>query len=244
MGINKVVYGNTTLMDITDTTAAAEDVKAGKYFYNASGVRTAGSAVEGVVDVEVDGTSVVNANKIAVIDLSGKANASHTHTTIDITNFPTLATVATSGNYNDLSNTPTIPTKTSDLVNDSDFMNGMFIASYGHTTYAEILAAYQSKHIVYCRAASGTNPAASNQLRMAFLAYVNDMTTPTTFEFQYYRSLNTHSNTNQGDEVHIYTLTKTGGWTYVVRNTYTRIVVGTGLTSTWSNGVLTISLDS
>ena len=67
MGINKVVYGNTTLMDITDTTAAAEDVKAGKYFYNASGVRTAGSAVEGVVDVEVDGTSVVDANKIAVI---------------------------------------------------------------------------------------------------------------------------------------------------------------------------------
>ena len=37
------------------------------------------------------------------------AAISHTHTTSDITNFPTLATVATSGNYNDLSNKPTIP---------------------------------------------------------------------------------------------------------------------------------------
>ncbi len=32
-----------------------------------------------------------------------------------------LATVATSGSYNDLTNTPTIPTKTSELTNDSNF---------------------------------------------------------------------------------------------------------------------------
>ena len=35
--------------------------------------------------------------------------SSHTHTKSDITDFPTLATVATSGSYNDLSNKPTIP---------------------------------------------------------------------------------------------------------------------------------------
>lgn len=34
---------------------------------------------------------------------------SHTHTKSEITDFPTLATVATSGSYNDLSNKPTIP---------------------------------------------------------------------------------------------------------------------------------------
>lgn len=33
----------------------------------------------------------------------------HTHTKLDITDFPTLATVATSGSYNDLSNKPDIP---------------------------------------------------------------------------------------------------------------------------------------
>ena len=35
---------------------------------------------------------------------------SHTHTKSEITDFPTLATVATSGSYNDLSDKPTIPT--------------------------------------------------------------------------------------------------------------------------------------
>lgn len=39
-----------------------------------------------------------------------------------IANKPTLAAVATSGNYNDLSNKPTIPTATSDLTNDSGFL--------------------------------------------------------------------------------------------------------------------------
>ena len=41
---------------------------------------------------------------------SDYAQVSHTHTKSDITDFPTLATVATSGSYNDLSNKPTIPT--------------------------------------------------------------------------------------------------------------------------------------
>ena len=38
------------------------------------------------------------------------AKSSHTHTKANITDFPSLATVATSGSYNDLSNKPTIPT--------------------------------------------------------------------------------------------------------------------------------------
>ena len=41
---------------------------------------------------------------------SGYASSSHTHTKSQITDFPTLATVATSGSYNDLTNKPTIPT--------------------------------------------------------------------------------------------------------------------------------------
>lgn len=46
-------------------------------------------------------------------DIEGKPKtftpSSHTHTKSNITDFPTLATVATSGSYNDLSNKPTIP---------------------------------------------------------------------------------------------------------------------------------------
>lgn len=40
---------------------------------------------------------------------SGAARGSHSHIKSEITDFPTLATVATSGSYNDLSNKPTIP---------------------------------------------------------------------------------------------------------------------------------------
>lgn len=45
-----------------------------------------------------------------------------------------LATVATSGNYNDLSNKPAIPTKTSDLTNDSGFITDADVPTIDDTT--------------------------------------------------------------------------------------------------------------
>lgn len=47
MAINRVDYGSTTLIDISDTTAQAADVAAGKYFYTSAGVKTQGSASGG-----------------------------------------------------------------------------------------------------------------------------------------------------------------------------------------------------
>ena len=52
--------------------------------------------------------------------LLGYSQTGHTHSASDITSG--LSTVATSGSYNDLSNKPTIPSKTSDLTNDSGFI--------------------------------------------------------------------------------------------------------------------------
>ena len=104
----------------------------------------------------------------------------------------------------------------------------MYIASYGTSTYAEILAAYQANKVIYCRASSNqTNPATGTKTRMAFLAYVNDETTPTSFEFQYYRSIQNHEDgdgKNQGDEVYVYTITSTKPWNFTVRKTYTKII--------------------
>ena len=138
-------------------------------------------------------------------------------------------------------NTP-IPSKTSDLENDSGFITGMYIASYGHSTYADVLAAYKANKVVYCRASSSNPPSSGSQNRMAFLAYVNDPTTPTEFEFQYYRSVATHSDSQQGDQVFVYKLNSSTGWSVTTREAYTKIAVGTGLTKSYSNGVLTISL--
>ena len=41
--VNKVVYGNQTLIDITDTTADDESVADGEVFYKASGARSTGT---------------------------------------------------------------------------------------------------------------------------------------------------------------------------------------------------------
>lgn len=256
--VNKVVYGNDTLIDISDTTATSGDVLNGKYFYTASGAKTQGNATIPVTDVTVNGTSVVS-NGIAAIDLTGKSDTGHTHTTIDITDFPTLATVATSGDYTDLLNTPTVFTGTDGtaagttglvpapattdatkyLMADGTWgfaMTGMVIARYGVSTYNEVLDAYQKGWIIYTRASSNSNPASGNQLRMAFLAYVNDMTTPTEFEFQYYRSLNSHDEANQSDQIYVYKLNKTKGWSVTIRQATTKVIASTGLAYTFVTG--------
>ena len=143
--------------------------------------------------------------------------------------------------YNDLTNKPT---NVSEFANDAGYMTGMTILAYGKSTWADFLAAYTAKHVVYCRASSSSNPASGSQTRLAFMAYVNNETNPTNVEFQYYRSVSSHSATQQGDQVYVYKLDKTAGWTVTVRECYTRIVAGTGIKTTYSNGVLTIALDS
>ena len=48
MAINKVQYGNSVLIDLTDTTAEASDVLTGKYFYGKDGVKTLGTGTGGI----------------------------------------------------------------------------------------------------------------------------------------------------------------------------------------------------
>ena len=138
----------------------------------------------------------------------------------EILNKPTLATVATSGSYNDLSDKPTIP------------VMELFEAVYGTTTYAAITSAIAATKIVYCKVSP------SGASRMAFLAYIGS----NNVEFQYYRSLSSRSATNQLDEVYVYTVTSSG-WTTTTRKAGVLIAAGTGLTSSYSGGTLTLSLD-
>lgn len=117
----------------------------------------------------------------------------------------------------------------------------MTIAAYGKSTYAEILAAYKANNIIYCRASSNSNPGTGNQLRMAFLAYVNNEATPTEFEFQYYRSVATHTDAQQGDQVYVYKINSAGTWSVTVREAYTKVKAGTNMTSSYSSGAITLN---
>ena len=117
----------------------------------------------------------------------------------------------------------------------------LVILRYGSSTWAEFLEAYSTNSIVYCRASSNSNPGTGLQGRMAFMAYLNSDTNPTNVEFQYYRSVNQHSATQQGDQTYIYKLDKTSGWSVTVRENYTKVVAGTKMSSTWANGALTLN---
>ena len=67
MGVNKVIYGNTPIMDITDTTAEAADVAAGAVFYDRSGTRRVGTGDY------MDKVSNPTANDILIVDANGQA---------------------------------------------------------------------------------------------------------------------------------------------------------------------------
>ena len=133
-----------------------------------------------------------------------------------------------------------IPTKVSELQNDSGYITGMVILSYGISTWGDFLTAYTANKVVYARASSNSNPATGSQTRMAFMAYVNNETTPTEVEFQYYRSVSSHTDSQQGDQVYIYKLNKNSGWSVTVRQAFSKVVAGTGLTSSYSGGTITL----
>lgn len=117
----------------------------------------------------------------------------------------------------------------------------MTILSYGHSTWADFIAAYNAKSIVYCRASiTAADPGAGSQVRMAVMAYVNHPTVPTSVDFVYYYPA-THSNSQQGDQLFVYTLSQTNGWSYVVKNTFSRVVAGENMTSSYANGTLTLN---
>ena len=113
----------------------------------------------------------------------------------------------------------------------------MTVLSYGSSTWAEAEAAYLSNTVVYCKASSNSNPGTGTQGRMAFLAYVNNPgSSPTEFEFQYYRSVSSHTSSQQGDQVYVYKLNKTNGWSVTIREAYSKILTGAGLTSSYTTG--------
>lgn len=163
-----------------------------------------------------------------------------------------LPTVMTGATASENGTSGLVPTPTPNdmykfLAGDGTYRSGglpMVILSYGNSTWADFIEAYNNHVIVYCRASSNANPKTGSQTRMAFMAYVNNETTPTNVEFQYYRSMSSHSGTQMGDQVYVYKLDKTSGWSVTVREAGLKeieIDASTGLKATWSNNKLTIT---
>lgn len=226
MAINKVQFGNNTIMDITDTTTEAEDVIEGKVFYAKDGVRNVGSL--------------------------GDATQS-THglmSTVDKIKLDRIGTMIGATSSDDgisgLVPAPTTTDVNKFLAGDGTYKDGgkpMVVLSYGSSTWDDFIEAYTNHVIVYCRASSNSNPASGTQGRMAFMAYVNNSDNPTEVEFQYYRSVSSHSATQMGDQVFIYKLNKTNGWSVTTREaSIKQISAGSNgnLSVTWNSNKVTI----
>lgn len=175
---NKIIYGDQTLMDITDTTATSDEVIEGEVFYSANGARSVGTLGD------MTGATA-NADGAAGLVPAPEAGENEMF-----------------------------------LRGDGTWADGgkpMVVLSYGNSTWNDFITAYNNHVIVYCRASSNSNPATGAQGRMAFMAYVNNGDAPTEVEFQYYRSVSSHTATQMGDQVYIYKLNKNNGWSVTVR---------------------------
>lgn len=129
MAINKVVFGEDTLIDLTPTTAETNDVLEGKYFMDRSGTLRQGSLVNGTSDYE----ELDNLPTINNVELKGNKTTGDLGIVI-----PTK--VSDLSNDTGFITSSSLPTKVSDLSNDSGFISSetdpIFTASdaYGITS--------------------------------------------------------------------------------------------------------------
>lgn len=159
-------------------------------------------------------------------------------TWIDITNW-VISNTQTSAEWWNI--TWTLADQT-DLKTELDKkMENLVFLSYGISTWADFVAAYGKN--VYCRASSNSNPAQWDQTRCAFMAYINNpnINSATEVEFQYYRSVSSHSASQQWDQVFVYKLNKNTWWSVTTREASSKIVAWTNMSSSYSNGTLTLN---
>lgn len=120
---------------------------------------------------------------------------------------------------------------------------GLVEVAYGESNaWQKFIDAYNANKIVYCRASSNSNPATGSQTRKAFMAYVNNATSPTSVEFQYVRSVSSKTSSQPVDQVFVYTLTNASGgtWSVAYRNMAPKLAAGTNATVSYSNGTYTV----
>lgn len=113
-------------------------------------IGSSASATQGTINTSID-TALSN----KVDKVTGKGLSTNDFTNSYKSSLDNLKTVATSGSYTDLTNKPSIPTKTSDLTNDSNFITssaitGMLTTSdiannLTTTTTGKVLDASQGK---------------------------------------------------------------------------------------------------
>lgn len=119
MAVNKVIYGGNTLVDLTGDTVTAADLADGVKATGADGNPVVGMMQKGEIASydEIDnalnlaGTGTIPSGGVVSIAQggTGATTAAKARANLGAVAAGDLASVAKSGNYNDLTNKPTIP---------------------------------------------------------------------------------------------------------------------------------------
>lgn len=141
--------------------------------------------------------------------VSGKGLSTNDYTNEEKNKLSNLSTVATSGNYNDLTNKPSIPTKTSELTNDSSFASESYVtnainnAQLGGGDGSSIdLSVYQTKSDDTLTTDAKTIVGAINELDVESIKAVNYSTIDTTIGNDVSNRL-TELETNKADKTYV-----------------------------------------
>lgn len=119
MAVNKIIYGGKTLVDLTSDTVTANDLAEGITATGADGNPVVGVMQKGEIatNSEIDnalalaGTGTIPSGGVVSIAQGGTSatTAAQARANLGAVAVSDLSAVATSGNYNDLTNKPTIP---------------------------------------------------------------------------------------------------------------------------------------
>lgn len=120
------------------------------------------------------------------------------------------------------------------------------ILLYGQSRWKDFLRIYNNENgMVFCLAGFGPNPESGNRTRIAILNHlIMSGNVIIGAEFLYYRSIWPHTDSEQGDEVYVYTLRKNNTWSFEVHQAYSKVATGTNLTSTYNDNVLTLDTNA
>lgn len=170
MAVNKVIYGNTTLVDLTSDTVTADNMAEGVRATGADGTKIVGLLPKVAIDNELSLTStnpvqnktitaalsnldidiatndeIDNALNLAgsgdlptggggivpiALGGTGATTTAGARTNLGVSATADFANVAFSGAYDDLTGKPAIPSRTSDLANNSGYITSSALNGY------------------------------------------------------------------------------------------------------------------